>query len=174
MNNTKKKLRNGGHYSQKKIFLKPRLRNWNENMSSSMVATRFLSFLWWWWCASLLPKPFVAGELVAAKLIDLIMLSSNVVKNSEASSCLPTPNTVEISTGFKKFFQILEFQHKNSCQLLLMLMQSELGLAHPLHELKMSHTIFSTSHNEQKPLLFLNLHAWEWGLETSHWLSGGV
>jgi hypothetical protein len=30
-------------------------------------------------------------------LIDLAILSSKVVKNSDASSCVPTPNTFEIS-----------------------------------------------------------------------------
>jgi hypothetical protein len=31
------------------------------------------------------------------KLLDSAMLSNNLVKNSEASSCLPTTNTLEIS-----------------------------------------------------------------------------
>lgn len=58
----------------------PLLRNWNEKMSSSIVAGSFL-------CPS--------GLL--GKCIAWIMDSRSVVKNSEASSCLPTPNTREIS-----------------------------------------------------------------------------
>jgi len=94
----------------------------------------------------------VDGEL-SANLIDLAMLSKSVVKNSEASSCVPTLNTLDI---------------------FLILKHNVFGLAQPLAELNMSPMMRSTSHNEQKPFICLNLHMSECGLDKSHWLNGGV
>jgi hypothetical protein len=119
-----------------------------------MVATRFVEleldcWLLLWFDEAPINNGLredVEGEL-SANLIDFAMLSKSVVKNSEASSCVPTLNTLDI------FF---------------ILKHNVLGLAQPLTELNMSLMMRSTSHNEQKPFICLNLHVGEWGLDKSH------
>lgn len=69
-------------------------------MSSNIVVVRLLLLLLLFALAFVLlhrgPFKFCTVGFMA-NFIDLAMLSSSVVKNSEASSCVPTPNTLEIS-----------------------------------------------------------------------------
>ncbi len=69
---------------EKKKFLL-RLLNWNEKISSKIVEICCFLFEFWWLAAAIV------------NLIDLAILSNSVVKNSDASSWVPTPNTFEIS-----------------------------------------------------------------------------